>query len=538
MNRSYRRAAVATLTCVGLAAAATGTLASTAIAAPKQAPVTAAARAVPADFNDDGYADIAVGVPGEDIGAATDAGSVQILYGSATGIVPSSSRTFRQGAGGVLDSPETGDHFGAAVAIGNFNGDAYADVAVGVPGEDFAGVTDAGAVQIFYGSASGITAAGNRFLSQATAGSASSPRAGDRFGTTLAAGDIAGSTQADLAVGVPYEDVGSAKDAGAVQILRGSPSGITISGDQLLTQNTAGAGDKSERGDRFGAALAIGNLGAGTKRDLAVGVPLEDVGKVVDAGAIQFFPGTTGAVTTRGDKVITQNSSGVGDKSEKGDRFGSALAVADFAGSSYKDLAVGIPYENVGKAADAGAIALLRGTKSGLTTLHDQFISQDSKSAVDKAEKSDRFGSALAGANLTRTSKADLAVGVPLENFNGKSDAGAVQIIPGATGGLDLGHDQLIQQDLKGSDAAVETGDHFGAALGAANTIGTSFADLTVGVPYEKVGTATAGGSVQVFQGQSNYVTAGGDQVFTQSSAPGVSASENGDHFGAAVSAG
>lgn len=38
------------------------------------------------DFNGDGYADLAVGVPDEDINGKANAGSVNILYGSSAGL--------------------------------------------------------------------------------------------------------------------------------------------------------------------------------------------------------------------------------------------------------------------------------------------------------------------------------------------------------------------------------------------------------------------------------------------------------------------
>jgi hypothetical protein len=38
-----------------------------------------------ADFNHDGFADLVVGVPFEDIGSISDAGAVNVLYGSAAG---------------------------------------------------------------------------------------------------------------------------------------------------------------------------------------------------------------------------------------------------------------------------------------------------------------------------------------------------------------------------------------------------------------------------------------------------------------------
>ena len=44
------------------------------------------------------------------------------------------------------DPAETSDHFGAAMTHGDFNGDGYQDLAIGVPHEDIGTVHDAGAV--------------------------------------------------------------------------------------------------------------------------------------------------------------------------------------------------------------------------------------------------------------------------------------------------------------------------------------------------------------------------------------------------------
>ncbi len=40
---------------------------------------------MPFDFDGDGYADLAVGAPGENVGGKRDAGAVHVLYGSASG---------------------------------------------------------------------------------------------------------------------------------------------------------------------------------------------------------------------------------------------------------------------------------------------------------------------------------------------------------------------------------------------------------------------------------------------------------------------
>ena len=70
---------------------------------------------VRADFNGDGFADLAVGAPGEDgSGSATDIGVVNVLYGSASGLASAGARQFTQTqAGGPDDGAD--DRFGAAV---------------------------------------------------------------------------------------------------------------------------------------------------------------------------------------------------------------------------------------------------------------------------------------------------------------------------------------------------------------------------------------------------------------------------------------
>src|SRR6266540_1796238 len=85
------------------------------------------------DFNGDGFADLAVGAPGEAVGSLTGAGALNVLLGSADGLQPSPV-VFFQG-GGVGGTAERDDAFGAAVAKGDFNDDGFFDAAVGVPGE-------------------------------------------------------------------------------------------------------------------------------------------------------------------------------------------------------------------------------------------------------------------------------------------------------------------------------------------------------------------------------------------------------------------
>ena len=56
------------------------------------------------DFNGDGFADLAVGVPNDTVGTKSAAGDVNVLYGSATGISSSGNQRWTENSPGILGS--------------------------------------------------------------------------------------------------------------------------------------------------------------------------------------------------------------------------------------------------------------------------------------------------------------------------------------------------------------------------------------------------------------------------------------------------
>ena len=144
--------------------------------------------ALAAGFFDTGPSDLAIGVPFEDLGGATDAGAVNVVYGSNTGLV-GRNQTLTQDSPGVVGTAEPGDLFGVALARGiflnNFNGDGFADLAIGTAGEDVGAATDAGAVNVQYGSSTGLPGPGGQLFTQNSPGVGGTAESGDGFGSAL-----------------------------------------------------------------------------------------------------------------------------------------------------------------------------------------------------------------------------------------------------------------------------------------------------------------------------------------------------------------
>ena len=394
------------------------------------------------DFNGDGFADLAGGASGEDVGGVRDAGAVSVLYGAAGGLTTAGGRLFTQ----VGSAAEEQDWFGWALAAGDFNRDGFADLAVGAPYETVGSAFAAGAVSVLYGSAGGLATSGGRLFTQV----GSAVEGGDQFGSALAAGDFNHDGFVDLAAGAPGETVGSAGGAGAVSVLPGSATGLTANGGQLVTQ----VGGAVEASDQFGVALAAGDFNRDGFVDLAAGAPSEHVGTTIGAGAVSVLPGSAAGLTPTGGRLFTQ----VGGVAERWDIFGFALAAGDFNQDGFADLAAAAPLEDVGTVADAGALSVLPGSAGGLTTTGGRLFTQ----VAEAVEAGDEFGEQLAAGDFNDDGFADLAAAAPLEDVGTVQQAGAVSVLPGSAGGLTRTGGRLFTQNSPGVPGTAETFDLFG----------------------------------------------------------------------------
>ena len=325
------------------------------------------------DFDGDGHDDLAMGAPHAKSSALDTSGNVIVAHGHAGGLMPFDGFLMRLGRGGLPDVPEAGEEFGSALAAGDFDGDGFDDLAIGVPIEE-----QVGAVLVVYGSPASLIFADHWYFSSLALGGEAQP--GMRFGLALAAGDFDGDGRDDLAIGAPEFD-GQGEpvpfDVGLVSVVYGSQAGLTPARvDRIYEDLLYGAGE-GEAFDNFGWALAAGDFDGDGVDDLAIGTPGEDLeaSGSGNTGAVSVLAGRrleglTGAARQLRPIGFTpmfpnEDPSGLIPDYRAGEPFyGTSLAAGDFDGNRFSDLAIGAPGRNVyhpSPVGDTGAAAVVYG---------------------------------------------------------------------------------------------------------------------------------------------------------------------------------
>jgi len=382
--------------------------------------------------------------------------------------------------------------FGYPMVYGNFNGDGYDDLAIADQGEIDTTTPNyhAGAVWIFSGGPDGLQFDAVKHLNQTTAGIPGASEDSDLFGASLAAGDITGDGMDDLAIGLPYESLGSAQYAGGVVVVKGSPAGIVTTGAQWIDQGTEGVPGSPESNDNFGWGLAIGKVDKNSYAELLVGTPLENEGDLNDGSGLitQFWGGAGGVslsnVTYASGENITAAAKLDGLYAWE---VGFTIAVTDTNGDGYGEVIVADRGAEVGWDLAPGAVFSLAGRSTGLSATGVKVLSQDTAGVAGATENEDWFGDSIAVGDVTGDGLGDVLVGVPGEDIGTTADAGAVVLLRGSSSGLTGTGSQSLDQSSALVPGNAETVDNFGDSVAMLNLDGTGPMEALVSTPGEEV---------------------------------------------------
>ncbi|MFD0413065.1 FG-GAP and VCBS repeat-containing protein [Streptomyces sp. NPDC127108] len=356
---------------------------------------------VAADFNRDGYGDLAVAAPTERVGRDSNQGGATVLWGSPDGL--------SRGTAIPNKAPKAHHWFGSDLATGDFNGDGTPDLAA----------VNGRSVHVYTG---GISPSGvGRSVVRLTKGNRFTPQ-------TLIAGRVTKDAATDLVIA--GEGVTASAERSDAWFIKG---GSTLRPGSTLRVSPYSPSDTE------GVVADFDKDGYG---DIAVSAP-QDSRHSRSAGAVTVWRG--GSSGPGSATRLTQATSGIAGTPEKSDWFGSDISAGDVNGDGYQDLAIGVRGETVDGKAKAGGVHVLRGGRGGLKGTGSQWFARNTRGVPGALTEWDVFGRTVRLRDTDRDGYADLYV-------NGDQDDVRLLGSPSGvttTGARSLGRDDLTSGILQ-----------------------------------------------------------------------------------------
>jgi hypothetical protein len=347
-----------------------------------------------ADFDRDGYADLAVTDPLRS--------TVFVLYGARHGLTTAGSRAFTAAA--------SNSYYARTVHVGDLNADGWPDLMVQT------GLPDAPdneaaqyAVTVLWGSSLGFSDGDSYQIP-------SPDPTRSNFGSGLVARDLDGDGYPDLVVTSPGTAGSDDGAAGGTWVCTGA-----VTGPQTCTT----LGNQAD-------AVAMGNVVGGKRIDVVT----------ADAGAVTVYRNT--------GHGLAQGKLTVGAPDVHGHPFeGDSLDIAPLHRGNRSDVVLG----NFWPHHTSGEVAILRGRRAGLRPHGELIIDQSSNGVPGKrnsngSNQGNLFGASVSAVDVTGDGRADLLVGAPGAPHYPKDTQGAVYFFHGKKHHLASRASRTLRDDL------------------------------------------------------------------------------------------
>ena len=356
-----------------------------------------------ADVNGDGKGDLVLGAPTTDrSGSALDAGEVDILFGSTTINSPNPrdfTITAQKPSVRILGA-DASDFLGSALATGDVNGDATADILASAPGADGPSNlrSNAGDVHLLAGRTTWATSI-DLLLPATSTSIIYGAAVADDTGRSIDIGDVGNDGTADMLIGADGGDgpINDRPEAGEAILIRGlsvMPPTVDLAGDGT-TSPVFFYGAAADH--LLGASVSLLKFNSDNFADIALGSPAAPFAEGnpqtrPSAGRVYVYYGSA-SITTKDAATNTGDLQIYG--AETGDSLGEPLGRGDLNADGSVDLLLGdVAADGTGStrpgAGEAFAISLQDFETDGYRDLGDNCYHVFNSSQIDA--DSDGFG--------------------------------------------------------------------------------------------------------------------------------------------------
>jgi hypothetical protein len=426
------------------------------------------------DFDKDGVQDMVTGSPFASQNDNQWNGSVKISFGNTD---KSAQERYM-----IFYGENSGDQLGTSIAVGDFNQDSYADIAVGAYNAKSVDNIRPGKAYIIYGGQNMRSQVSTRLgIQQPDFGYGkgltrlSGQGDGDQFGLSMFAMDVNNDGIKDLLVGAPFATEKDMTKSGAVYMYIGSKQGFQNNPNFTFQAQSLN--------ERFGSSISGGHLHSQQKNDIAIGAYTADSQGKSQTGKVYILSYNPYATYA---KVVTMTIDG----SVENGWFGFATDVGDVNGDKYDDLAVStFPYK--GNRQDA-RVSIFYGSK--------KFPRKFADSVIDGPAGEAFMGESVLLKDLNNDAKADIVIGAPGIGDGSSNEEGSVYVIYSGPEPL-KSHYTISDHEYDVVIHGEQADEWFGSSINALDFNSDGNSDLTIGSRYADAENSADNGKIYLLFG-------------------------------------